>query len=160
VKKYPLYITLVWLALGIFVFIYTYRLGLGKLSGPGPGFMPFWVGVIITCLALYKLIKEFLLKSKEADTDNQTERTTGESIFTGKLLFIVITLLAYALLLDLLGFIIATLLAMVILLRFSGYTHWGRIFVYSIIIVGAGYFLFKYLGVNFPVGLLGYFGLY
>jgi putative tricarboxylic transport membrane protein len=160
VKKYQLYIILVWIAIGIFVSSYAFKLGLGKLSGPGPGFMPFWLGVIIACLALYKLTKEFLLKKKESNTDTQTVNAAVKSSFIGKLVFIIMTLLAYALLLDQAGYIIITFLVMVLLLRFSGYTQWSRIIAYSIIIVGISYFMFQYLGVRFPVGVLGYFGLF
>ena len=77
-----------------------------------------------------------------------------------KLVFIAVTLLAYALVLDWLGYIITTFLAMILLLRFSGYTQWIRIVVYSIIIVGISYLMFRYLGVQFPAGVLSHFGLY
>jgi putative tricarboxylic transport membrane protein len=159
VKKYQLYIILVWIAIGIFVSSYAFKIGLGKLSVPGPGFMPFWLGIIIACLALYKLIKEFFLKKKESNTDTQTS-TEVKSSFMGKLIFITMTLLAYALLLEQAGYIIITFLVMVLLLRFSGYTQWSRIIAYSIIIVGVSYVMFQYLGVRFPVGVLGYFGLF
>jgi putative tricarboxylic transport membrane protein len=160
VKKYPLYIILVWIALGIFVSIYAYKLGMGKLSEPGAGFMPFWLGIIVAGLALFKMIKESPAEGEEEGTDSKAVKGVGRSGAIGKLIFIAVTLLAYALALEWLGYIITTLLAMILLLRFSGYTQWIRIVVYAIIIVGISYLIFRYLGVQFPAGVLSHFGLY
>jgi putative tricarboxylic transport membrane protein len=160
VKKYPLYITIVWIALGVFVSIYAYKLGMGKLSEPGPGFIPFWLGIIVSGLALLKLVRESRARGEGEGANNETVKGAGGSSGIGKLVFIAVTLLAYALALDWLGYIITTLLAMILLLRFSGYTQWIRIAVYSIVIVGISYLMFRYLGVQFPAGVLSHFGLY
>ncbi len=161
-KKFPLYIVGFWIALGIFISIYAYILGMGHLSEPGPGFMPFWLGAIVSALALYRLVKESFRKGKEKEggTDNKTFRTTRWSSSRSKLVFIALTLFVYALLLEWLGYIITTFLAMILLLRLSGYTQWVRIIIYAAIIVGASYVMFVYLGVDFPAGVLSYFGLY
>jgi hypothetical protein len=161
VKKYPLYITLVWIALGIFVSAFSLKHGLGHPNRPGPGFFPGLLGVVICCLAFYKLATEFLVRPKAADAAHGTipaEAVRPSTI--GKLVFIALTLLAYALLLEWLGYIIITFLAMISLLRFSGYTSWTRIIVYAAVIAGVSYFVFHYLGVMFPPGLLSYLGLY
>jgi len=158
VKKFPLYIIVFWIALGIFISVYAYRLGMGRLSEPGPGFMPFWLGVIVSALALYKLISS--LKGEQEGTDNKAFRTTGWSSSHSKLVFITLTLLVYALFLEWLGYIIITFLVMILLLRLSGYTQWVRIIIYATIIVGTSYLMFEYLGVDFPAGVLSYFGLY
>jgi putative tricarboxylic transport membrane protein len=161
VKKYPLYITFVWIAMGMFVSLYSYKLGMGQVSGPGPGFMPFWLGIIIACLASYKLITEFLIhhaKEVRAGKENISPEA-GSHPGIGKLVFIVIILFAYALLLEPLGYIITTFLAMIFLLRFAGFTRWALIIVYSAIIVAVSYFMFHYLGVLFPPGILSSFGI-
>lgn len=160
VKKNHLYITLVWIAFGIFFSLYAYTIGLGKLSGPGPGFMPFWVGIIVTGLACYKLIKETLLKKGEAGPVAQSIEKTKKSSFMGKLILIIAVLLVYALFLETLGYIVTTFLAMMFLLRFAGFTQWVRIIIYSAIIVGVSYFTFRYLGVRFPAGVFTHFGFY
>jgi len=160
VKKYPLHITLVWVALGMFISIYAYKLGMGKLSEPGPGFMPFGLGVIVFCLALYKLVKESLWKGDKESTEDQTIKATGWSVSLSKLVFIALTLFVYALILEWLGYIITTLLTMMLLLRVAGYSQWTRIIIYALIIVGGSYFMFLYLGVRFPPGILSHLGLY
>jgi putative tricarboxylic transport membrane protein len=160
VKKYPLYVTLVWIGLGFFVSIYAYKLGLGQLSVPGAGFMPFWLGIIIACLALYKLITDVRIHTENAGTDERNvsavkPRYSG----IGKLAFIAIILFAYALLLEPLGYVVTTFFSMVLLLRFAGYTRWISIIIYAAIIVGVSYFLFHYLGVMFPAGIFRNLGL-
>lgn len=159
-KKFPLYIIVFYISLGIFISIYAYKLGMGHLSEPGPGFMPFWLGAIVSALALCRLVKEFFRKGKEEGTDDKTFGTTKWSSSHSKLVFIALTLFVYALFLEWLGYIITTFLAMILLLRLSGYTQWVRIIVYAAIIVGASYAMFVYLGVDFPAGVLSYFGLY
>jgi hypothetical protein len=160
VKKYPLYITLVWVALGIFVSAYSLKHGLGRFNRPGPGFFPGLLGVIICCLALYKLVTEFLYAKATGAAKEAIPVEASRPSRVGKLVFIALTLLAYALLLEWLGYIIITFLAMISLLRFSGYASWIRIIVYSAIIAGISYFLFNYLGVMFPPGVLTYLGIY
>jgi hypothetical protein len=161
VKKDPSYITLVWIALGVFVAAYSFKLGVGNLRSPGPGFFPCLLGVIICCLALYKLITECLVHAKATGTGKETVPTgAGTPSRVSKLVFIALTLLAYALMLEWLGYIIITFLAMILLLRFSGYTSWTRIIAYSVIIAGISYFIFHYLGVMFPPGVLSHLGLH
>jgi sterol desaturase/sphingolipid hydroxylase (fatty acid hydroxylase superfamily) len=148
VKKYPSYITLVWIALGVFVAAYSFKLGVGNLRSPGPGFFPCLLG-------------EFMAHAKATDKDKEAVPTEeGMPSRVSKLVSIALTLLAYALLLEWLGYIIVTFLAMILLLRFSGYTSWMRIIAYSVIIAGVSYFIFHYLGVMFPPGVLRYLGLY
>ncbi len=159
-KKHHLYITLVWIVFGIFFSLYAYKIGLGKLSSPGPGFMPFWVGLIVTGLACYKLIKETLLQRGEDGPVAQSIEKTKKSSFMGKLILVIAALLAYALFLESLGYIVTTFLVMMFLLRFAGFTQWVKIITYSVIIVGVSYFTFQYLGVRFPAGVFTRFGFY
>ena len=143
--------------MGIFVSTYAYTIGLGKLSGPGPGFMPFWIGIIFVGLGIYKIstqIREIRVNSASAGK-NVTVRASG----IGKIILVTAILFAYALLLEYLGYILATFIAMVLLLRFAGYTRWVPVIVYAILIAGLSYFLFHYLGVLFPVGVFNNFGL-
>jgi putative tricarboxylic transport membrane protein len=149
------------MALGIFVSAYSLKYGLGHLNSPNPGFFPCLLGVILCCLALYKLITEFLAHAKVTDAAKETVPAEARRPSrVGKLVFIALTLLAYALFLEWLGYIIITFLTMILLLRFSGYTSWVRIIAYAVIIAGVSYFTFHYLGVMFPPGVLKYIGLY
>jgi hypothetical protein len=157
VKKYPLYLTLVWIAMGIFVSTYSYTIGLGKLSGPGPGFMPFWLGIIFVGLGLYKIVTQIRVQREKPVASDKAPHAARSGI--AKIALVSVVLFVYALLLEQLGYILVTFLAMVFLLRFAGYTRWILVVIYALVIAGASYFLFHYLGVLFPVGLFNNFGL-
>ena len=73
-RKVHLYITLFWMALGIFVAAYSYWLGLGKLLDPGPGLFPFLLGLAVLLLGVYKLTKEF----PSAKKDEEESRREGK----------------------------------------------------------------------------------
>ncbi len=156
-KKYPLYITVVWIAMGIFVSTYSYTIGLGKLIGPGPGFMPFWLGIIFIGLGLYKLSTQLRIRRASSISSGKEGNTRHSGV--GKITTITVILFAYALLLESLGYILVTFLAMVFLLRFAGYTRWTLLIIYALTIAAVSYFLFHYLGVLFPVGIFNNFGL-
>jgi hypothetical protein len=174
VKRSQLYITLFWILLGIFVSAYSFRLGLGRLLSPGPGLMPFGLGATILVLALYKLVAEFLqtgkekgkavdgLQRAEASFQGEAPAVKGKEWLpakAGKLVLLTAILLAYALFFETLGYLITTFVAMALLLRTTGYRKWTLIIIYSVLIVGATYSLFTYLGVRFPSGILGSIGL-
>ncbi len=143
--------------MGIFVSTYAYTIGLGKLSGPGPGFMPFWIGIIFVGLGLYKLSAQ--LRTRREDRVPAEKKLVAGPSSIGKIVLVTAILFAYALLLDYLGYILATFIAMALLLRFAGYTRWVLVIVYALLIAGLSYFLFHYLGVLFPVGIFNNFGL-
>jgi putative tricarboxylic transport membrane protein len=152
-KRVHLYITLFWIAFGIFFSVCSYRLGLGEFLEPGPGLFSFGIGLIIMLLGVYKLISAFLSLGKG-------ERGLGEkeegSIFsnTSRLAVLAVVLFAYALFLQRLGYLISTFLGMALLLRIAGYARWVLIIVYAAIISVISYAGFSYLGVIFPHGIL------
>ena len=79
-KKYDLTIRFFWLALGLFVVIYSYTLGLGKLIDPGPGLLPFLLGLIFLILSSVRLVT--VIRSREAEETRRRARrrpSTGES---------------------------------------------------------------------------------
>ncbi|HEX2964637.1 MAG TPA: tripartite tricarboxylate transporter TctB family protein [Syntrophorhabdaceae bacterium] len=157
-KKYPLYITFVWIVMGIFVSAYSYRIGLGNLSGPGPGFMPFWLGIIFVGLGVYKLTAQLRIRRESKSVITEKKVKAGYSAI-GKITLVVVILFIYALLLEHLGYILVTFITMALLLRFAGYTRWIPVIVYALLIAGSSYFIFHYLGVLFPVGIFNNFGL-
>lgn len=157
-KKFPLYITIIWIAMGIFVSVVAYRMGLGRLSEPGPGFMPFWLGIVIGGLGLYKLFTSLAESRNEVKDDGSAPEEKAGRLPFGRIVFAMVALFVYALLIEPLGYVLTTFLAMALLLRFAGYTRWGWIIVYSIVITAVSYLLFHFLGVRFPVGIFN-FGL-
>lgn len=151
--KLYLYITLFWIAFGIFVAAYSYGIGLGKLLDPGPGLFPFVLSLTVVLLSACKLGKFNSIKKDKEELIQEKKETPSEN--TGKTVILVLVLLVYAFLLEPLGFLITSFFTMVILLRVGGYTQWVRIIVYAAIISIVSYTGFTFLGTQLPSGILG-----
>jgi len=151
-RRYDITVRFFWLALGLFVVIYSYTLGLGKLIDPGPGLLPFLLGLIFLVLSTVRLC--MVLRLKE-----QNEEHTQVKTHYLKLVIVVVVLFFWALVLEPLGFLIATFILMTLLYRIAGYTKWYIAIVWGLITVFTTYFIFTYLGVRFPPGILRTLGI-
>jgi hypothetical protein len=153
---------LFWVALGIFVSAYAYiKLGIGKFNAPGSGLMPFLLGILFGLLALYKLVMALLKHGEPEEQQKKEEEEGAEKTpkLYRKLALIVGALFAYAILIEPLGFIPTTFLTMTLLFRSAGFKRWSLAVAYSAGVVLITYFLFTYLGVRFPPGILRALGL-
>ena len=122
---------LVTLALGVAGIVLTLGYGLGSLTQPGPGLWPFAVAVAVTALSLAQIA---------FGRDGQdTEKFTRSSALTA---LGVLTLVALAVLLPVIGFEVPSLVVMAIWLRFLGGESWRMTAVVSIVTVAAFYALF------------------
>lgn len=125
---------LVALAVGVLGAIGSYGLGLGELTQPGPGLWPFAISVVIAVLSVVLLITGRGLQD--------TERFSRASLQT---VIGLVTLVALAALLPLIGFEIPALLLMLVWLRWLGKESWRSSIVISICAVAAFYVLFVLL---------------
>jgi putative tricarboxylic transport membrane protein len=124
------------------------RLRLGTVHNPGPGFMPFFLGL---ALALLALLAFFFPESSEKTAVFWKDWQTGKSTF-----YICAGLILYVLLLKPLGFYIDTFLLMFFLMRLSGERGYKRPLSVSLFTVVITYVVFyKLLYIPFPRGLLG-----
>ena len=101
---------LFWLAVALFAVVQGHALKLGTLGRPGPGFFPFWGGVVLAVLSLLLL----------AGAIRKRAGSTWPAIGSPKLLVVMGALLAYVVLLEPLGFVIVTFLFLLLLLRLEG----------------------------------------
>jgi hypothetical protein len=152
-RRYDIAVRIVWLALGFFVVVYSYTLGLGKLVNPGPGMLPFLLGLLFLILSSVRLC--MILHSRERHEEEQTQTKTHYP----KLAMVAVALLIWTLVLERLGFLIATFILMTLLYRAAGYTKWYTAVLWGLITVLATYFIFTYLGVRFPPGILRALGI-
>ena len=156
------YVGIFWVALGIFVSVYAYvKLGLGKFNNPGLGLMPFLLGIVFGLVAFWRFILTLL---GQADSDKKLQEEKEKNVDQGKAVYrkvilVLIGLFAYAFLLESLGFLLTTFFTMTLLFRSAGFKRWVIAAVYSGIVVLITYFLFTYLGVRFPPGILRLLGL-
>ena len=129
---------LFWLAVAIFAALQGLALNLGSLNRPGPGFFPFWGGVVIV--------------------RSRRRATTRPSVHpeSWKLLVVVGALLAYLLLLEPLGFVAVTFLFLLLLFRLER-RGWGFSAVSAAIGTLASYALFQvWLRTQLPTGPFGF----
>ena len=156
-----LYDTIFWIALGAFVSAFAYiKLGIGKLNAPGSGLMPFLLGLLFGLLALYKLVTRILQHGEGEEKPKEEEEAEQHGVVYKKVILVVVALFAYAILIEPLGFILTTFLTMTLLFRSAGFKQWGLALAYSAGVVLITYFLFTYLGVRFPPGILRPLGLH
>ncbi|OGP55217.1 MAG: hypothetical protein A2162_06465 [Deltaproteobacteria bacterium RBG_13_52_11b] len=136
------------LVLSIFFCIGSLRLGMGHLHDPGPGYIPFFSGVLLGLLAIGIFLKGTWGKSK-----SQGFRF-GKQLKKGG--WILGTLIVYALLLEKLGFLMTTFLFLIICLSSFRPRRWVGIFLVSLLTVVISYLLFAvWLKVQLPTGILG-----
>jgi putative tricarboxylic transport membrane protein len=151
-RKYDLTIRFFWLALGFFVVVYSYTLGLGKLIDPGPGLLPFLLGLIFLILSSVRFVT--VIRLREAEETGEEKK-----VEYWRITLVVVALLIWAFVLESLGFLIATFILMTLLYRAAGFTKWYVAVFWGIITVLVTYFVFTYLGVRFPPGILRTLGI-
>lgn len=152
-RQFDLTIRFFWIALGVFVVAYSYTLGLGKLIDPGPGLLPFLLGMIFLILSSVRLI--MVMQVRVAQQAGEEKK----KIEYWRIILIVIALLIWAFVLESLGFIIATFVLMTLLYRAAGFNKWYMAIFWGLITVLVTYFVFTYLGVRFPPGILRTLGV-
>jgi len=137
---------LFWLAFAIFFSIESLtQLKLGTLHQPGPGFFPFWAGVVLGLLSLILLLNSL----------RNQERLSLSGLKSWKLLLVAGALLAYLLLLETLGFVTITFLFLFILLRLE-YKGWVFSAVSALLGALASYAIFQlWLKTQLPTGPFG-----
>ena len=139
---------LFWIGFGLLVMSLSYKLGLGGFHNPGPGFMPFLVGLLLFAISFYPLLK-FLCKT---GGETNVEEKRSQANFK-KIALVVGSLFAYALLLENLGYLITTSLLLFLLFSSMGSKKWWSTLMASVFTALVTYFGFTFLGVLFPAGI-------
>jgi putative tricarboxylic transport membrane protein len=142
------------MGLGVSVSLSSYRLKLGSLSEPGPGLMPFLLGILLSIFSLSLLLRSL----KKHPTGSKDSR--GESPWAGvdfkKVVLIFMALVCYAFLLESIGFVLVTFLLLLLLFKIVEPRKWVPALVASTLIAAVAYLLFvTILGVDLPSGVLG-----
>ena len=134
---------------------FSNKYGLGRFHTPGPGLIPFLLGLLLFLISFYLLMLSFI-KRGGGDNVARGMKEDQNQISKRKVSFVLASLVAYALLLERLGYVITTLLTMLFLFWSIGVKRWRSILLATGLTVLVTYFLFTYLGVRFPAGVLGF----
>ena len=124
------------------------HMGIGSARNPGPGFLPFIAGVLLIILSLAVVFEE------RRQGDKGPLWKGRKSVVA---LSVLLSLIAYALLLDILGFLLDTLLIFGFLFASSGKHSWKVVLGASLITTVLAFLLFGYvLKIPLPGGLLNF----
>ncbi|MFX0202202.1 MAG: tripartite tricarboxylate transporter TctB family protein [Candidatus Hodarchaeota archaeon] len=150
-KKNDLIPGMIWMGLGIAVAVISYKLKLGTMDTPGPGLMPFLLGIILSICSLPILIRSFLVIKRN-------ENLSGENIWAGvefkRLILVLASVLGYIMLLEKIGFELTAFLLLLILFKITDSQKWRWALISSFITILLTFFLFVvFLKVELPSGL-------
>lgn len=151
-KKFDIVSGVVFLITGAVIFIRSKNLLYFSEFGPGPGFLPTWLGVFICLLSLNLIISSTIRKN---NNDKRSEKSTA---FLGKnkVAKVILALSAYLLILTSLGFIFATYGLIIYLLKYVEDYSWKFSVIVSGLISIFFYTVFNLgLKVPLPTGFLG-----
>ncbi|MEW6264462.1 MAG: tripartite tricarboxylate transporter TctB family protein [Thermodesulfobacteriota bacterium] len=143
---------MVWLTLGLIMTIASIRYKLGTLASPGTGFMPFLSSLAIAFFSFIGLVHATLRMKRGVGW-----KPTMSGLMWGKSLIVIVALLAYTLLLTLLGFSLCTALFIGFLLRTVKPQGWLVVIAGSILTALGAYGIFEvWLKVQLPKGPWGF----
>ena len=141
-------VSLVFLILSCLVMMGSVRLKLNNIHNPGPGFMPFFLGLSLAILSILSL---FFPDRRKQGPAFWNDWQRGQSTF-----YMLAGLIAYLLLFKVLGFYVDTFLLMIYLIKISGEKGYKRPLLVSLLTMAVTYLLFyKLLFIPFPQGLFG-----
>ena len=142
--------SLFWLVIGIGIALSSLKYGVGTLHEPGPGFITFFAGAILIILSLSLFFSSFR---------DQKIRISLQSLWagleTGKVLYVIVLLVAYTFLLKPVGFLISTFFLLSLLFRVKGTYRLRTILFISFLVTVSSYVIFEiWLKAQLPKGIL------
>ena len=138
-----------WFALSVFVVWSGHDLGIGTINDPGSGFVLFWAGLLMCALAAFLAVRAVL-------TGSPTIASFWAGTRWGKVLVVIGSLVAYAVLFDTLGFVLATLPLMLVLLRAVDPVRWTVAVPLALgATLGSWWVLRHLLLIQLPAGVFG-----
>lgn len=121
--------------------------------GPGAGFLPFWVGVILAVLAVFLLASVWTRKMTRKDAQNPFPGAKALLAITG----VLGGLAAYIFLIEVLGFLADTFLYVAFLVGMVERQRWRLTLGVAIVTTASLYIVFQVLlGISLPKGMFGF----
>jgi putative tricarboxylic transport membrane protein len=140
------------LGLSLWCYLESTRLTYKTEFTPGPGFMPFWVGVVLALLSCYLLFDSFIRKPSGKD-DAKLLPATHALLRVGAIL---LSLVIATAVMSYLGFPLTLVLLTMAILRFLERYSIVKSVGYGIAYAAVTWFMFEYiLSMGFPKGFLG-----
>ncbi len=147
-------VALLLILVGIIVLADTIRLGFGwGMSGPEPGFFPFYMalGVIISGLFVFR--KAFRAYKNEPAGRGKPLIAAGGLV---PILWVLIPSVGMVLLTELIGLHLATVIFLIFYMRVVGKIHWTTVILVAVLLPAATFIVFdKLFLIPMPEGLWG-----
>jgi putative tricarboxylic transport membrane protein len=144
--------SLIFLVFSVLTCVGSYRLpvGIGSWHDPGPGFFPFWAGVIMGILSFAAYWRA--LRTKGEDIGPWYSREKWK-----KVLLIMAIISAYALVLETLGFVFSTFLLLFTLFKLTENQGWRLSVGGSLVVAAVSFVVFdRWLRLQLPKGFWGF----
>jgi putative tricarboxylic transport membrane protein len=140
------------LAISVLFSYESFQLSLSDTLGPGPGFFPFWLGVLGAVLAVALLVQLHLNHVDLGAATLEFDRAGVRSVIQ-----VVAALAVASALLEIVGFRVSMLLLLGYLLFILGVRSWLAIAVFATVgSFGVFHVFFNLLRVPLPMGILGF----
>jgi len=130
-----------WLIFGILISFGSLRLSLGSFHDPGPGFLPFIAGALLTGLSLVL----FLQTARGGKAKTEARPFIVDKQRAWKASLTVIALLAYAIGMDYLGFLVSTTIFLAFILWVVEPQRWYIVIFGSILASVISFTIFEIL---------------
>jgi putative tricarboxylic transport membrane protein len=142
--------SLFWLAVGIGIAAGSIKYGVGDFLSPGAGFITFFAGALLSLLSAVLFIKS--LRSREP---RKSLGSLWAGLSFGKVIYVLVLLILYALTLRFLGFVPTTFVLLAFLFRVKGTFSLPKVLSLSLLISLGAYLVFQvWLQVQLPKGIL------
>jgi putative tricarboxylic transport membrane protein len=123
------------------------KLTVGTPSNMGPGFIPLVACILLFCFCSVDLVLGL-------KTPAETEKQAPENRSLVKPIGLMLIVLAYMLLLDVLGYLVMAFVVVFAMCSLSAGRRWAVNAAFAGVVAVVSYALFNWLGVGLPPGLL------
>jgi len=144
---------LICLGLSLWLIIEANKFDYRMMYTPGPGFLPFWLGVSLGMLSLYLIVHPFFQKNRK---EPKAKILPGwKTLLRVGLILLIFS--GFILLMTTLGFSLAVFVSVALILFVLEAYGMARSIIYGILYSGLFFLIFRYwMGVDLPKGWVGF----
>jgi putative tricarboxylic transport membrane protein len=144
--------SLIGMGLSLWLILESQKFAYTSKFGTGPGFFPFWLGIVLAAFSLFRFILCF---KEKYDAEEMKPRLPGLRSL-GRLGLIMLIMAVFALVVKSLGFILTVFFFVSTILFVLERDRLLKSIFYGVMFSAAVFLIFRYwLEVDLPTGLLG-----
>jgi putative tricarboxylic transport membrane protein len=141
-----------WLCVAVFAAYEGWKSDIGTVTVPGPGFLPFWTGVLLGIISLALIISTIVKKEMQGKLTNP-----WKGLNWGKTIGVSVSLIIYSLVFTIFGYIVTTFGLIFIAVGVMDRGHLVRRGITALAIAVVSYLVFNtFLDARLPKGIFGF----